>query len=185
VVNEGGDNLLEFGFVDGPHLTHHDDLFVRIGQNQVVCDSYYFELWEHQGQYAGLNAFVVLSDAVTRWIRTVTRAVAPARLFIPFGLNDQDVLWIVVSFKGDGCVRVGTAWNFENGYDIDPVDGIRCEEPRDLQFDPDTEITVSAEVFLQTLKQFQARIDRELAELGDRIRTDSGGSPSRDADCAD
>ncbi|MFN9971907.1 MAG: hypothetical protein ACK58T_18660 [Phycisphaerae bacterium] len=128
----------------------------------------------------------MLSDAVANWIQAAKVAVAPARLFIPFGLNDQDVLWVVVSLKADGCVCVGTAWNFENGHAIDPVDGIRSEEPRDLQFDQDdVEVTVSLDGFLQALARFRACVDRELAELSGRINRFNASSLSPDSDRAD
>lgn len=179
MVADPSSNSFEIGFVDGPHLAHHDDLFVRLRAERFVFDSYYFETWQHRGQYAGLNAYTVLAAAASNWIRAVRTTVAPAFLYFPFGLDDECVNWISIELKNENDVLVGVGWNRENGYSIDPINGIRTAEPPGLQPDAEAGVPISRDSLVHALTRFCTCIDRELENLQiriDRERSESPGS---------
>ncbi|MBX3390077.1 MAG: hypothetical protein KF691_11575 [Phycisphaeraceae bacterium] len=179
MVGDQNSNLFEIGFVEGPHSAHHDDLFVRVRTERLVCDSYYFEIWQHQNQYAGLNAYAVLASAADNWIRTVNSATIPSILHIPFGLNDQSVTWITIELETDGEALVSVGFNLENGYAIDPINGTRTSRPPDLQPEPAMDVRLSRDNLVQALTRFRADVDRELKDLRTRVAradADSQGS---------
>ncbi|HEY3243624.1 MAG TPA: hypothetical protein VGM03_09755 [Phycisphaerae bacterium] len=81
----------------------HDDLVLRLGKREWICDSYYLMI--DQGLLADRNDFqkvrIVLERLLQQWLNTVPELADAQTAYLPYDFSDQYTGWIRCRCSGE------------------------------------------------------------------------------------
>lgn len=125
--------------------TAHRDVFVTVGEETFVCDSYYFMLdrnvlpdREDDGKVRA-----VLSRLLEQWLDGVQTLADEGTVHLPYDFSDQCTGWLECRRKGQGVI-VSRGWALVEGWSFMPSEiGDLARVPNGFRADgPTVQMTI-------------------------------------------
>jgi len=114
-----------FGITWRDDGTQHDDIYVALGDEQYVADSYYLAIESDDtttpDESKTETVTEVLIRLLTGWMHSLIDAAPGDRVFLPFGFRDEAIDGIECTVESNTC-RIRTGWIDREGWSIPPSD---------------------------------------------------------------
>lgn len=102
------------------------DLIVQLGEQEHVCDIYYFVHDPAAGR-RGRNWRTALRTMLDEWIRVVEGLSVGKERYVPFDLADQGSTWLRLEVDIDDLLSVSSIGSGPPGYSFYPTDFAEAE----------------------------------------------------------
>jgi hypothetical protein len=102
---------------------YHHDMFLRIGEDEWRCDSYYF-LIDHgilHEQADSVKVRAVLARLMDQWRAAIVGLAPQQCVYLPYDFSDQSTLWLRCEMDGD-MIIVHRGWSDIEGWSFLPSD---------------------------------------------------------------
>jgi hypothetical protein len=145
----------------------HNDIVLRFGGEQWVCDSYYLALDSGllpEREDAG-KIRVVLLRLLEQWQAAVARLPDGGTVYLPYDFSDQCTCWLACKRTG-GEVIVSRGWADLEGWSFSPSNaGNLFNCPRGFRIDGPTVRSQAAE-FVEAVRNSLAQVANSNSPLG-------------------